>query len=104
MSNDLAFPLENCLIVCGIFLVLGLPFQMVATYLARDEFRSKGFLQIPWGLEWVPFLLRRRYDLFENGIARSLFSLSHVCALGMIFSLSAGALLIGCDLLLKSIS
>ncbi len=101
MDNEFYFLIGSCGGFCAAFCLVWFPLQRAATELAYDEFRDKGFLEIPSGLEWFPFLLREQYDLFENRRARTFFCISRICALGAILSLSTGVLLIGSDLLLK---
>jgi len=104
MGNTLVFSFAICCASGLLFWIMWLPLQWAAIRLADDEFRAKGFMELPSGLGWFPFLLRKHYDSFENSRARLYFTISHVCAVGVILSVSAGILLVGCDLLLKLVS
>jgi len=104
MGYDLYSVLEAC-VLCGVALWLaGFIVLLIAVRKAGDEFRNKGYLKPLWGLDWFPFLLKKRFDAFANPSARSYFGFCHFCLIGGIVVFSAAVALIVCALVFGGFS
>lgn len=104
MTFDLYTILEVCAI-CGVACsIVGISALMVATYKARREYRSKGYLKPPSGTRWFRFLLFKQYDAFGSPGTRFFFGISHFCLMAVIIVLMAVAILLGSEFLLKGMS
>jgi hypothetical protein len=104
MAYDIISIIELCGI-CGLaFWLIGSCMLFVAVRKARDEFRSKGYLRPPSGRRWLPFLLWKQYDHFENPDTRFYFGITHFCLVALIIVLGAVVILLGCQLLLGGLS
>lgn len=89
-------------ILGAVFLAIGLFFQIMAkNRLSDDEFRKKGFVKVPSGWKWVPFLLRKNYAMFNDSQALAFFEASRFCLLGMLISFLTAGLLMGSEILLN---
>ena len=104
MAYDLYSILEMCGIIGLGFWFVGFVMLLVAVRKARREFRVKGYLRPPSGARWFRFLLLKQYDHFENPSTRLFFGIAHFCMMGMIVILTAVVVLLGCELLLDSMS
>lgn len=104
MGYDTTSVVELCGICAAAFWFVGFCTLLVAVRKARFEFRVKGYLRPPSGSRWLPFLLWKQYDHFENPGTRFCFGIAHVCLVGMIVALLAAVVLLGSDLLLKNMS
>jgi hypothetical protein len=85
------------------FWLVGVLALWMGCHAARREFRGKGYVRPPSGRDWFPFLLEKRYEIFEASSIRFFFKISHVCLMAMIFILAALILLVGIDTLFKSL-
>ena len=85
-----------------VFWLVGSAALMVAAHKARREFRTRGYLRPPSGHKWLGFLFWKQYDYFENPQTRFYFGIAHFCFLGLVTALAAGVILIGSDVLFKS--
>ena len=104
MGYDLNSVLELCGIIGVAFWFVGSCMLLVATRMARREFRVKGYLRAPSGTRWIRFLLMKQYDAFDDSGTRFFFGLAHICLMGMIIVLAAIVVLLGCDQLLNGTS
>jgi hypothetical protein len=86
------------------FWLVGVFALWLGSHAARKDFRGKGYVRPPSGREWFPFLLEKRYEIFEASSIRFFFKISHVCLMAMIFILAGLILLVGIDTLFKSLS
>jgi hypothetical protein len=100
MEYDTLTVLEFCAACAFAFWFVGFCMLWVAGRKAGREFRAKGYMRRPSGTAWVFFLMRRRYEAFENPSARFFFGISHFCLVGMMISVAAVVILLGCELLL----
>jgi hypothetical protein len=71
---------------------------------ARREFRVKGFLRPPSGMDWFRFLLMRQYEYFETPSIRFYFGAGHVCMIGFFIVAAAVLVFVGSELLLNGIN
>ncbi len=101
MEYDIYSVLELCGICGGTFWFVGSCMLLVAARKARREFRGKGYLRPPSGRGWLPFLLWRQYEAFENPGTRFFFGITHFCLMGMLIVLGAVVILLGCELLFE---
>jgi len=101
MGYDFLTILETCGIAGFAFLFLGLVSLLLGVRKARPEFRTKGYLRAPSGRAWLPFLLWKQYELFEDSRIRFYFGTAHFCLLAMVVLLTAILVLLGSEVLLK---
>jgi hypothetical protein len=87
-----------------LFCAVGVPFHLAAKNRCLEEFRDKGFLRPPEGLEWFTFLFRKHYIFFNDPRVRLFFTISHFCLWGVLLSLLTVLLLFGSELLLGQLS
>jgi hypothetical protein len=85
------------------FWLVGIFALWMGCHAARKDFRGKGYVRRPSGKDWFPFLLEKRYEIFENSSIRFFFKISHVCLIAMIVILAALILLVGIDTLFRSL-
>jgi hypothetical protein len=104
MGYNLYSVLGECGIGGLIFWLIGFPMLLVGVKKGRKEFRVKGYLRLPSGLDWFSFLLRKHYDGFADAGTRFFFGIAHFCMIGGIVVLSAAVALIGCVFLLRMVS
>jgi hypothetical protein len=104
MDYDFYSILEGCGLCSAAFWIIGFPMLWIAVKKGRREFRVKGYLKTPSGLEWLSFLLRKRYEVFEDSTARFFFDVTRLCMIGGIIVLSAAVALVGCTFLLRGVS
>jgi hypothetical protein len=104
MPYDLFSVLAACGVCCVALWLVGFPTLLIAVKRARREFRAKGYLKVPSGVDWFSFLLTRRYEAFDDSAARSCFKVCHFCMLGCVVVMSAVVVLIGCVFLLRLVS
>jgi hypothetical protein len=103
MEFDLLSVIELCGICVLAFCFVGFFTLLVAARKARDELRVRGHLRRSWRKRWIPFLLWKKYDEFENPGARFLFAISRFCLMGIIIVLGAVLLLLASELFLGNI-
>ena len=77
------------------FWLIGVFALWMGCHAARKEFRGKGYVRPPSGRAWFPFLLEKRYEIFDSSSIRFFFKISHVCLMVMMFLLAALVLLVG---------
>ncbi len=104
MDSDLYSLIRFSGLFCVALWFLGFSSRVAAARKARAEFRSKGFLQMPSGSDWIHFLWRKHYDMFKDSTARSLFGFARFCMIAIVVVLVATSVFVGCELLLKSVS
>ncbi len=104
MDYDLPTILKFCGACLFALCVVGIPMLAVAAKKARREFRVKGYLKIPSGSDWLPFLLRKRYEAFGDPSARFYFTISHICMVGSLIVLGAVVALVSCTVMLRMVS
>lgn len=104
MNYDLPTVLECCGAGCAVLWLIGFPMLLIAVKKSRHLFRSKGYLRTPSGLEWFPFLLKKRYESFDEPAGQTFFGISYFCAVCGLILLCAAIVLLGCVLLFGTVS
>jgi len=102
MGDNLYLILEVCGAV-GLFIcVVGIASLIIAARRAEDDFRDKGYMLIPWGMEWFDFLHREHYERFEDPAVRFFFGIAHLCMVLFLIVVLAAVVLLGTALAFNS--
>ncbi len=86
------------------FWLVGLFALWMGSYAARRDFRGKGYIRPPSGRAWLPFLLEKRYENFENPSIQFFFKISRFCLIAMLLIIAALVLLVGSNTLFRNMS
>jgi hypothetical protein len=89
--------LEVCGIACISFLMVGIVMIIIASRIGRGQFRPKGFLRLPAGLDWIRFLLMKQYEAFDDPTIRLLFGYAYFCLMTTIVLVTAILVLLACE-------
>ena len=101
MGYDLLSIAELCGIAAVALCLIGICLVFLGARLGRREFRSKGFLRTPAGVDWFRFLLWKQYDVFDGPMTRKVFEYAHFCLLATMIIAGAIVILYGCDYFLN---
>ena len=96
--------LEDGSVLWIAFWLVGVFSLWMGSHTARRDFRGKGYVRPPSGRDWLPFLLEKRYEVFDNSSIHFFFKISRFCLMAMLFILAALVLLVAINTLFRSMA